>query len=466
MSFASGLVAGQRAAQGAIDAFRQARTNRNLRRANEEIDQLEQGLIQNDIEASQGFVGPMPTEAAETQRAQGLGIPQTPASQQAMLRANIYRKHGLMDDYEKSFQRGVTLSELERQSRQDAEDRRQFDVTEARRKQLADSITGLQGAQAAGQDLENTLRQFDIDNVEGFNKLNQSFTEWQAANPKADVSDYMETTEWKSADPRYREALASQYYDTNKAENAVGVQIMKGKLDKETTVDGMLGVYSQDTMLTPEFDYGKDPVEGKDGTFNVYAKRGDQKEIVFTGTDSEIKSWLYSRVESGEAGAAYASKLKATAGEIAREIYELETDRGKLNAEMLDERQKNIISLISTLEEAANLNSDHPMWKLYKQMGADETDPLKGMAAKANLALFMVSGGIPIPGEPTQGGEGTQTPPAATTDQTGGLDTTVAPDSAAATPYGNYVPGLIKDTEELASGLYDPIKRFGSNTGY
>ena len=380
MSFAAGLVAGQRAAQGAIDAFTQARENRNRRRANEEIAQLEQGLIQNDIQASQGFVGPMPTEAAETQRAQGLGIPQTPASQQAMLRADIYRKHGLMDDQDAAFQRGVTLSELERQQRQDAEATRQFDVEARRLQQTADAAIGVDQAKAGHIEAATTAQERTNRINRGYDALNES---WAAAG--GDREAFVETDAYKYAHVDVQNRWLDAVTQTTASQRSLAEDAIIQRMEAAGDLQGMAEVWSEDELFSPGYHYNV-VTDGDNVKIMLNRDGGAEKpRMLFEGNYNQGVNWMKQQVQGKEKAALYMEDLNERMRKVEAEIANEGLKRD-------NERARNIAGAVDAIEtQLGNFAFDNdgavkPGWEFYSKAAP---------AQRFKLIQMMLYGGLP-----------------------------------------------------------------------
>jgi hypothetical protein len=136
MSFAAGLVAGQRAAQGAIDAFTQTRGRRNERRFNEDMAALEaerQGRMQGlgpQASPVEGRVDPLTNQPIPVQSPapqQGVGLVDTPTAAPAnpmstseyfQRQAALAGKHNLTDRAERYMAQGLQAQQFEEQQAQ------------------------------------------------------------------------------------------------------------------------------------------------------------------------------------------------------------------------------------------------------------------------------------------------------------------------------------------------------------
>jgi len=380
MSFAAGMQAGSAAASRAIDAFRQSRTNRNLRRANEEIDQLEQGLIENDIKASEGFVGPMPTEAAETQRAQGLGIPQTPASQQAMLRADIYRKHGLMDDYEKAFQRGVTLSGIERQNRQDAEDTRQFNVEARRLQQTADAVIGVNQARADHIEAATTEQERTNRINRGYDALNEA---WAAAG--GDRAAFAETDAYKYAHIDVQNRWLDAETQTTAKQRALAEDAIIQRMEAAGDLTGMAEVWSEDELFSPGYHYNV--VSDGDNVKIMLNRDGgaEKPRMLFEGNYNQGVNWMKQQVQGKEMAALYMEDLN-------ERMRKVEADIANEGLKRDNERARNIAGAVDAIEtQLGNFAFDNdgavkPGWEFYAKAAP---------AQRFKLIQMMLYGGLP-----------------------------------------------------------------------
>lgn len=294
MSFAAGMQAGSAAASRAIDAFRQARTNRNERRFNEEMAALEeerQARMQVPEPVGSGVLTPEAQQGINTQlkplagtpgtgvlrpEAQNIGtvglsqMPAVPAnpmttSEYFQRQAALASKHNLTDRAEQYMAQGLQAQQIENQQaqfekqfglQQRAEDR--ADIAEARAERADTRAGELHEQNLALVQMNVEAEGYKLDDYRAI----QGFYEFSRGKS---ISDALNSEEYRKLNPEQRQAISGTLAGISKAELDTAQSELRKETNKLKTFDEMLTFANADNRVTEgsKFITGEDERTGR-----------------------------------------------------------------------------------------------------------------------------------------------------------------------------------------------------------
>lgn len=352
MSFAAGLVAGQRAAQGAIDAFTQTRGRRNERRFNEDMAALEaerQGRMQGlgpQASPVEGRVDPLTNQPIPVQSPapqQGVGLVDTPTAAPAnpmstseyfQRQAALAGKHNLTDRAERYMAQGLQAQQIEdQQARFDRRLAQQADQFDQRIGIMQDeNLRDKELHEKSMQEATIRLEQLGVER--GNQKFVIDFMEKHKGKP---FSELINSPEYTEANQARQMEIAKAYAGATTAHlEAASAQIAKD-VDQLNTFDELVSYVDREQNITPDTSLSVLPDEKGEGlTLQFFDSETGELEREWKFKDqAQADSWLRVRAKDpSSAGMFYSTQRANTAKAIAE------------NQKAMFDRNKNIMDFV------------------------------------------------------------------------------------------------------------------------
>lgn len=312
--------------------------------------------------------GQQPANMSPSYAAAGLQAPQAADSrlQQLQARQAIYERNKLLDRAEAlggeiaAEQRFLqTQDERAQDMAQRAEENRQWrelfglrtretDAAIEERTARAEQIR--KAAELSGIQIEDARRRQQVFNA--YDELETAYRAFDGTDSEFVYSDAM-----NNAPIEAQRMLVSNVTGMSADRQELVSDNLRSMWRGAGTLQDRVNLFSNDTFLTPEYDFDLVPGE-EEGTYDLYGVDKDGNRYLETsGTGDDIDGWMEARLDSPATAAAYETAATAAMADIRARLTQNEIDFVKAKADLIQASSymEGVQELFSNAEDTGDL---------------------------------------------------------------------------------------------------------------